>query len=344
MKSKTAIALSGGIDSLVAASLLKDRGHRLFGIHFFTGYEDLPPDRMTRVARQLNIPLEVVDVSDVFRRAVVDYFVETYEKGKTPNPCLVCNPAIKFGAVMALAEKMGADRMATGHYARVFRDPAGPFRLFKGVDTKKDQSYFLAFLSQAQLSRALFPLGDMTKTAVRRFAAENGLVPAEDRESQDVCFIKASYGKFLVETGRVVPRPGPISDAGGRVIGTHSGLHQFTVGQRRGINCPAAEPYYVLEIDPRENRLVVGFKADLPVSRCRLSNVMWVARAPEGAVRVTVRVRYRHQAVRAVFEPGSGGSGTLVFDSPEPAVTPGQGAVFYREDEVLGGGWIERYR
>lgn len=344
MKPRTAIALSGGIDSLVAASLLKDRGHRLFGIHFSTGYEDLPPGHISRVAHQLDIPLEMVDVSDVFRRMVVDYFVGTYQRGKTPNPCLVCNPVIKFGFVLAFAEKMGASSLATGHYARIVEDADGTRHLLKGVDPKKDQSYFLGFLSQAQLSRARFPLGGMTKTAVRQLAADRGLAPAEQRESQDICFIKASYGKFLVETGRVVPRPGPISDAEGHVIGTHSGLHQFTVGQRRGINCPASEPYYVLDMDPRDNRLVVGFKADLPVSRCGLSDVRWIGHPPRVPIRLAVRVRYRHQAVAAVFDPGSGGSGTLAFNSPEPAVTPGQGAVFYCGEEVLGGGWIERYR
>ena len=344
MTSRTAIALSGGIDSLVAASLLKDRGHRLLGIHFSTGYESTPPDQIEAVARELDIPLEMVDVGELFRREIVDYFIETYREGKTPNPCLVCNRVIKFGAVLAAAETLGAGCLATGHYARVERDADGMFRLLKGIDAEKDQSYFLAFLSQAQLSRALFPLGGMTKARVRRLAAERGLIPAERRESQDVCFITSSCGRFLEGAGGMTPRPGPISDPGGRVIGTHPGLHHFTVGQRRGINCPASEPYYVIDMDPRENRLMVGFKADLPIDRCRLSGVRWIGRPPEREIRLGVRVRYRHQAVPAVFAPGSDGSGTLVFDAPEAAVTPGQGAVFYSGEAVLGGGWIERYR
>ncbi len=344
MNRKTAIALSGGIDSLVAAYLLKARRHDLLGIHFATGYEDVPTEHVAQLARGLDIPLEVVDIGDLFARSVVAYFVETYALGKTPNPCLVCNPIIKFGAVMDIAETMGAAFLATGHYARVVRDAGGRCRLFKGRDRQKEQSYFLAFLSQAQLARTLFPLGGMTKTEVRRLADRHGLVPAEGRESQDVCFIKTSYERFLVENGKLVPRPGPISDASGRVIGTHPGLHRFTVGQRRGINCPAREPYYVLEIDPGENRLVVGFKEKLPAAGCRLSGVRWIGRPPAGPVRLAVRIRYRHQAVPAVFEPGGGAEGTLAFDHPEPAVTPGQGAVFYREDEVLGGGWIEGRR
>jgi tRNA-specific 2-thiouridylase len=344
MTPKTAIALSGGIDSLVAACLLKEQGHRLLGIHFSTGYESLLPDRIHSVARQLDIPLEILDVSDLFRRNVVDYFVGTYQAGMTPNPCLVCNPVVKFGAVLRRAEAMGAASLATGHYVRVRQGSDGAPRLFRGLDRSKDQSYFLAFLRRSQLSRALFPLGGLTKDAVRRIAAEKGLAPTERRESQDVCFIRDSYGEFLRRTGRVPLRPGPIVDAGGRVIGAHKGLHQFTVGQRRGINCPAKEPYYVLALDPCANRLVVGFKKDLAVRRCRLSGVRWIARPPGGGVRLMVRIRYRHTAVPAVFEPAAGGEGMLVFDRPETAVTPGQGAVFYREDEVLGAGWIERYR
>ncbi|AOY59156.1 MULTISPECIES: tRNA 2-thiouridine(34) synthase MnmA [Desulfococcus] len=344
MKPRTAIAISGGIDSLVAASLLQERGHRLMGIHFFTGYQDLSMEQVQGAARQLNIPLEIVDVGDLFHRRVVDYFVTTYQKGLTPNPCLVCNPDVKFGAVMTIARQMGADWMATGHYARIRRYPDGTCRLFKGRDSRKDQSYFLAFLSQVQLSRALFPLGSMTKTAVRRLGAERGLSPIEGRESQDVCFIKGSCRKFLVERGGIEPRPGPISDVHGRIIGTHSGLHQFTVGQRKGINCPASEPYYVIDTVPGENRLVVGFRTEMGVSRCRLSSIRWIGRPPSGRIRLRARIRYRHQAVPATFEPDDRGGGTLLFDAPEPAVTPGQGAVFYRESEVLGGGWIERYR
>lgn len=344
MTFKTAIALSGGVDSLVAAALLKDRGHPLLGIHFTTGYDDAPPDRMERIARQLGIPLEIVEVGDLFRRRVVDYFIGAYREGRTPNPCLVCNSVIKFGAVLDVAERMGARRLATGHYARVETDGEGRFRLMRGVDPDKDQSYFLAFLSQAQLSRAVFPLGGLTKAGVRRLAGERGLVPLDRRESQDVCFIPSSCGRFLEEEGGIAPHPGPIADAAGLILGTHPGLHHFTVGQRRGINCPASEPYYVLDLDPRENRLVVGFKSELPVDRCRLSGVRWIGSPPGGAVRVSVRIRYRHQAVPAVFTPGEDGRGTLVFDRPEAAVTPGQGAVFYSGEAVLGAGWIERYR
>lgn len=338
----TAVALSGGIDSLVAASLLQEEGRRLLGIHFITGYGNTPTEDVAQAARQLGIPLEVVDVSRLFRRSVVDYFIDTYQKGMTPNPCLVCNPMVKFGALMEIAQASGASALATGHYARIRRGPDNTCRLFRGVDPGKDQSYFLAFLSQRQLMQAVFPLGSMHKEAVRLLAAERGLVPAERRESQDVCFIQDSYKAFLEQEG-VTQRPGPITDTDGRVIGTHTGLHQFTVGQRRGIGCPARKPYYVLGLDPGENRLIVGFREALPVWRCRLSAVRWIGDGPEGGLRLTVRVRYRHAPVPAAFEPAAGGGGTLVFEAPEPAVTPGQGAVFYRQDEVLGGGWIERY-
>lgn len=344
MTFKTAIALSGGVDSLVAAALLKDRGHTLLGIHFTTGYNDVSPDRIDQIARRLEIPLEFVDVGEPFRRKVIDYFIRSYREGKTPNPCLVCNSVIKFGAVLAEAERLGARLLATGHYARIQRDGEGRCRMMRGVDPDKDQSYFLAFLSQAQLSRAVFPLGGLTKAGVRRLAEERGLIPAKRRESQDVCFISSSCGRFLEQEGGITPLPGPIADAAGRILGTHPGLHHFTVGQRRGINCPASAPYYVLDLDPRKNRLVVGFKSELPVDRCRLSGVHWIVPPPESPVRLSVRIRYRHQAVPAVFSPEEGGWGTMVFDRPEAAVTPGQGAVFYSGELVLGGGWIERYR
>ncbi|GBC61086.1 tRNA 2-thiouridine(34) synthase MnmA [Desulfonema ishimotonii] len=344
MKPLTAIALSGGIDSLVAAHLLKVKGHRLIGIHFTTGYETVSPDQVRDIARQLGIPVKIMDCSAAFRSCVVDYFIDTYRRGQTPNPCMICNPAIKFGTVADFARTLGADRLATGHYARVRRDEkdTGRCRLLKGADRKKDQSYFLAFLNQAQLAAASFPLGEMTKSEVRQLAAEAGLTPTEGRESQDICFIPDSYGDFLVRQGGVIPRPGPIADISGRQIGEHKGLHLFTVGQRRGINCPASEPYYVVRTDVRHNRLIVGLKQDLLCPECRVSRINWIAPQPDGPIRAEVRIRYRHKAVPAEIIPQEDQTAVVRFEKPESAVTPGQGAVFYREDEVLGGGLIQR--
>ncbi|OQX24123.1 MAG: tRNA 2-thiouridine(34) synthase MnmA [Desulfobacteraceae bacterium IS3] len=354
----TAIAISGGIDSLVAAYLLKDAGHDVVGVHFTTGYERESSVQISRQIRnigdRLGIKTEIADCSSEFKSKVVDYFIRTYLNGQTPNPCLVCNPCIKFGAVPDIARKdFGASRLATGHYARVIpsvethgcaslQDSRIRWRLLKGLDAKKDQSYFLAFLSQEQLASACFPLGEMTKSQVRELAASKGLTPVVKAESQDVCFIRGTdYGEFLVRECGVKPEPGAIEDVSGKVLGEHRGLHLFTVGQRRGINCPATEPYYVVRIDRQNNRLIVGFKQDLLSWECRVSGINWIAQEPASPVKVFVRVRYRHNAAGCTLFPQDRRTAIVRFDSAQSAVTPGQGAVFYDGDEVLGGGWIE---
>lgn len=349
-----AVALSGGVDSLMAARLLVESGVRVTGLHFSTGFSPVPPDFAPLLKRLVvsgmspasAITVHVIDLSDGFRRHVVDYFIESYRAGRTPNPCLRCNPAIKFGLLLDAARSLGADHLATGHYARVLHDrESGRWRLFRGADRRKDQSYFLAFLSQAQLAAARFPLGERTKDEVRRMAGERGLAPLETEESQDVCFIRGGYAEFLAGNG-VAPHPGPIEDIGGRTIGMHQGLHRFTVGQRKGINVPASEPYYVIRLDVARNCLVVGFKDSVYAESCRVSGMNWIAAAPSGPFRASVRLRYRHEPVPAEVIPCPSGAGfgwvLGRFDEPQKAVTPGQGAVFYDGDEVLGGGWIER--
>lgn len=353
MKHTLAIALSGGVDSLVAASLLKAQGHEVLGVHFFTGYETgtaLPLPEAARegaealaadLASQLGIPVEVLDCTREFKHRVVDYFTRTYAAGRTPNPCLTCNPAIKFGVLLEYARHLGASHLATGHYARVQPDGDGGFRLLKGLDPRKEQSYFLARLTSEQLGRACFPLGAMTKPEVVRLARAEGLVPIRGGESQDVCFIReGSYAGFLSAQRGFSQRPGDIVDTRGNVVGTHRGLHRFTVGQRRGINCPAAEPYYVVRIDRRRNRLVVGFKNDLLTGGCRVEEINWIALPPLAPRRANARLRYRHQGSAATLSPIDTGTAAVTFDTPQRAVTPGQGAVFYSGEEVLGGGWI----
>jgi len=365
MKQITAIALSGGIDSLVAAYLLKQQGQHVIGIHFITGFETRtsrhPNNRFIKdsntagfwanqdshslkiadIANQLGITVKIVDISTDFKLKIVDYFTQTYLSGKTPNPCLVCNPSIKFGTLLTCALKLGASRLATGHYARISTDSMGRFHLLCGIDRKKDQSYFLAFMAQKQLARACFPLGKMTKSDVRRLAKEKGLRPGKKKESQDICFIKGNkYGDFLLQQRDFKAKPGDIVDIKGNILGRHNGLHLFTIGQRRGINCPASEPYYVVKIDIKQNQLVVGLKEDLLSSSCRVSNINWIIEKPSSPLDVNTRVRYRHSAVRSRLIPDGETSAKIVFNTPQSAVTPGQGAVFYKDDEVVGGGWI----
>ena len=349
MKQITAIAISGGIDSLVAAFLLKKAGHNIIGIHFLTGYEKTTtaPNHssthpVSNVADQLGIPFEVIDTSQDFKKTVVDYFTRTYQDGKTPNPCLVCNPAIKFGTVLNHARSMGATCLATGHYAKIKKDDQGFFHLFRGKDPEKEQSYFLAFLSQDQLAAACFPLGGLTKAETKKLAKENGLTPVVKNESQDVCFIKKTpYHEFLSLHKNFETKPGLIEDINGKILGRHDGLHRFTIGQRRGINCPASEPYYVVRIDMQRNRLIVGLKKDLLSKKCKVVRINWISNAPDSPVHMNTRVRYRSQPVASVINPTGRDSATVTFKTPQPAITPGQGAVFYKDDEVLGGGFIE---
>jgi len=345
MKPVVAIAMSGGIDSLVSACLLKEKGLSVFGIHFTNGFEPrdaAPPAAIvSNLSAQVGFPVHLVDLGDVFRSAVVDYFIQSYCEGITPNPCLVCNPVVKFDALYRAAEKLGADLLATGHYARVVPDSQDRFRLLKGVDRVKDQSYFLSFLSQDQLSRARFPLGDLTKSEVRVLAENRGLVPTSAQESQDVCFIQEKrYADFLSNYAGLPPHPGPVVTIDGKTVGRHNGLHRFTVGQRRGINCPSSEPYYVVRLMPRANTLIVGRKQDLETKNCIVKQCHWIGPAPQMPLSVEVRLRYRHRAVPATVSATGDGTLTVDFSVPQKAPTPGQGAVFYMEDEVLGAGII----
>jgi len=345
MKPCIAVALSGGVDSMVAACLLKQDGHEMFGLHFLTGFENPSADRrgpdIQSIGSQLGIQVHVVNLSAEFKQHVVDYFCSTYLAGATPNPCMVCNPSIKFGTLLRHAQELGAGYLATGHYAVVQRDDNGRNRLFKGADPNKEQSYFLARLIQSQLDKAIFPLGRLIKNTVREIAVRNGLRPAWVAESQDVCFIPAgAYHEFLYKLGGRRSEPGPIETLDGRIVGEHQGLHAFTIGQRRGINCPAAEPYYVLRIDTGRNRLIVGAKKDLLTTECRVTQINWIAPPPDGPINVLTRVRYRTRETLATVIPLSADSARVCFDSPQSAVTPGQAAVFYDGDEVLGGGFI----
>jgi tRNA-specific 2-thiouridylase len=343
MKPTTAIAISGGVDSFVAAYLLKEKGHNVVGIHFRTGYETQPlaSQLVSRIADQIGIPINILDIYPDFKKKIVDYFIATYLNGKTPNPCLVCNPAIKFGTVLNYAKKLGSSYLATGHYARLEKDRKGRFHLLKGMDHDKDQSYFLAFMSQGQLAKTCFPIGDLKKTDVTRLAREKGFTPVLSSESQDICFIKGkTYADFIALQKGFEPKPGFITDMQGNRLGEHNGLHLFTIGQRRGINCPSTEPYYVVRIDLQQNHLVVGSKEDLLTSECSVTGINWINDRPISPVKVDTRLRYRHKAVTSTLYPDGTDSAIISFETPQAAITPGQGAVFYQGDEVLGGGWL----
>lgn len=351
----TAIALSGGVDSLVAAALLKDQGYHVIALHFLTGFEkpaepartgrgaihDQVRAKLAPLTDQLDIPLYIIDLHREFKSLVVDYFVRTYAAGRTPNPCLVCNPSIKFDILLNRAAVWGAEGIATGHYARIVKQSGLPCRLLRGIDPVKDQSYFLARLRQNQLEKTILPLGAMTKDQTRQVAKDRGLRPAVSQESQDVCFIRnSSYADFLLNREGFTVRPGPIEDTAGRTIGRHQGLYRYTVGQRRGINCPAARPYYVVRLEPARNCLIVGDKSDLLTQACEVSQVNWIVTPPRKPIEAKVQVRYRHKAVPATIIPEADHT-RVVFQTPEAAVTPGQGAVFFQGEEVLGGGWIQ---
>jgi tRNA-specific 2-thiouridylase len=351
MKKTTAVAISGGVDSLMAACFLIEQGQDVIGIHFITGFETAVsrtqhPQADNRlkilgIGKQLGIPVKIVDIRAEFQEKIVDYFTQTYTSGQTPNPCMRCNPTIKFGKILSYAHSLGAQKLATGHYAKIKKDPSGKFHLFKGLDTQKDQSYFLARLTQQKLENACFPLGEMKKSDVKQMAAQKGLRPVIRDESQDVCFIKhTSYAEFLSVQKGFEPRPGLIENVKGQVIGEHNGLHLFTIGQRRGINCPAAEPYYVIRLDIERNRLRVGAKKDLLSSEFNVVEINWIGKAPTLPMDVHTRVRYRSKEAASRVFPQGKSTAMVRFKNPQTAVTPGQGAVFYRGDEILGGGWI----
>ena len=341
-----AVALSGGIDSLVAGFLVKQRFKKVFGIHFTTGYEKSLPD-VSALASVFGFSVHTIDLSEEFKSRVVDYFVSTYMAGKTPNPCLVCNMQIKFKVLFDHAQRLGADLLATGHYATVVnrytpeRNETGQAWLERGADLHKDQSYFLSMLSPSVLAHVLFPLADFTKSRVREFAGQHNLVPIVPNESQDICFLPdKNHGTFIINQTKTHPKPGPVVDSQGTTIGSHQGLHTFTVGQRKGINIPGPAPYYVKRIDMNTNTLHVCFKAELAQKQMRVEQMVWQFPEKENITNLTVQIRYGHKAAPACLEWDDDTRGIVTFDTPQNAITPGQAAVFYQDNRVLGAGLI----
>ena len=354
MAERVVAAMSGGVDSSVAAALLVEQGHDVIGITMRLWTEPRPEglsgrsqccgiedvDDARRVARRLGIPHYTLNMEDAFRRSVVDPFIAEYAAGRTPNPCLDCNTHIKFDRLLERAAALGADRLATGHYARIDRGGPEP-RLLRGADPGKDQSYFLYTLSGRAMERTLFPVGGLRKDEVRGAARRHGLAVAEKAESADICFVPGGDYRAVVRS-RVADRPGLFLDVEGREVGRHDGIQHFTIGQRRGLGAPAGERRYVTAIDAAANTVTLGPRDALLAGRIAVEDCHWLA-DPAEAERSAVQLRYRSAALPARVSPDGAGGAIIELDEPAAAVAAGQAAVFYDAktgERVLGGGTV----
>ena len=349
---KVVVAMSGGVDSSVAAALLKEEGYEVIGVTM----QIWPPDSRKfggccgvaaiedarKVAHTLGIPHYVMNLRDVFAEKVINNFIDEYRRGRTPNPCVRCNQHIKFDALLEKARGLGVDFIATGHHARIEKEK-GRYLLKKGLDRNKDQSYFLYALTQEQLSRSLMPIGKLTKEKVREIARALILPVASKPQSQEICFIPDDdYCGFIKDNIPGAAKPGPILDEKGKALGTHRGIISHTIGQRKGLGIAAGEPLYVIAIDPERNAIVVGPKEKAFRDELVASGLNWIAfETPAYPLPTRARIRYRHPEAEAVVTPLGEDRVNVKFTRPQMAITPGQAVVFYDEDVVVGGGTIE---
>jgi len=356
-KTRVLVAMSGGVDSSVTAALLSKAGYDVIGISMRLGTHDTIEvdtekpsccslegiEDARRVAAQLGIPFYAVNYEASFAKYIVDYFCAEYSQGRTPNPCILCNQELKFGRLMKLAHQLEAEYVATGHYARIRYDSQlGRYLLLKGIDRGKDQSYALFSLTQEQLSHALMPLGEYTKKEVREIASELGLKTRDKPESQELCFIADDdYNRFLTERMPESIKPGPILDTRGNILGEHRGIQFYTIGQRKGLRLSLGKPVYVVKIDPANNAVIVGDKHELFKREFRVQNLNLIGREHlDEPIKAKVKIRYNDPGHRAMIFQISADEAKVQFDEPYGAITPGQAAVFYDNDVVIGGGWI----
>ena len=353
MAKKVLVGMSGGVDSAACVLLLQAQGYDVSGVTLrLHHYKDRPGtcgsaddiDEAARVAVQMGISHEVLDLTDTFRCAVMEHFVSEYCAGRTPNPCLDCNRELKFGAMLDYALSRGFDFVATGHYARVgFDEATGRYTLLRGVDARKDQSYVLYQMTQHQLAHLLLPVGEHDKPDIRALAAARGLENARKPDSQDICFVPdGDYVRFLREFGGVEPEAGNFVDTSGRVLGRHRGLVAYTTGQRKGLGVSADRPLYVLSKNAEDNTVLLGDDAELFSSALTASRVNWIITPPDAPLRVTAKTRYSQRESAATVTPLGGGRVRVDFDGPQRAITAGQAVVLYSGELVVGGATIEQ--
>jgi len=356
-KTRVVVGMSGGVDSSAAAALLVEQGYDVVGITLKLWPQDCVnraedkccgPQAVTdarAVSHKLDIPYYLVDEAEDFQKQVIHYFAEEYKAGRTPNPCVMCNEKLKFGTLISRARKLGAEKIATGHFARIEQDAAtGRYLLKRGRDRRKDQSYFLFSLKQEQLARTIFPLGELTKSETREIAHDCELKTADKEESMEICFVPdKDYGRFLQQANLVQKHRGEIVDLLGHVLGHHDGIEFYTIGQRKGLGISSPKPLYVLELDARNNRVVVGDEAMLERTEFTVERCNWIPfDEPPASVEVMAKIRYNHPGATATITSLSNGMAAVKLHTPQRAITPGQACVFYQDDLVLGGGWITR--